>query len=245
MSLALVTAALKSKGFKDLAKAIVKPIGASILSNMLEKAGIDSSSDSMDEELARVINEGKKITYDFLLAQDQIRLESLKARIGDVQHARDTVFGARAKMTLEHQQWVDRMNLFESMAMSIGGICLVFFTLLSITVATTKYGVKIPEWLQMLIATTVTWLTKDLISARSNYKFSTSESSSKKNATIGEALEREQEDDTEMQRRVYAQLDTELPKPPKVIDDELLSPDLPGGVVEESIDQLISYERRR
>ena len=234
MALGLLTKALGAMGGGDVAKAIIGPAGNAIINGISKKYGLDMSSPTFDADAAAAVLADKQEANRFIESMRAQDVESFKTAVQDTQHARDATFGAREKMTIEHQQKVDIINLYESIAMSIGGLVLVVGALAGLVYITTIEDIVIPEWLQVLIVATITWLTKDLISQRSNFKWGSSEGSKLKSAQNAEAEKRE---DAIEAKRVVEQVSTQRPihQPAQPAAPQPTEPDELDKIVHESI----------
>lgn len=238
MGLKLLTAALKAAGGADLAGDLIKGVGGPVLEHIGKKIGIEPGQPGFDAAAAAHV-EAMGLQF----------IEELREIMRDRQHARDTTMNARSKMEMQHQQWADKWNLIESLFMSIGGIILVVGSLVTIGIMEAKFKVEFSDFYKTLITAVITFMTRDLIAARSAYKHGTTHSSAKKTEAMNQVLEREQKEDANFQSRVVAQMSTERPRAPQPVaaapDDDLFAPDLDDtGDDSESIDTLISTERR-
>jgi len=215
MGLGLLTKALKTIGGGDIAKAMIAPAGNAILNGIAKKYNLDLSSPTFDKDAAAAILADRQEANRFVESMRSHDVEAFKAETVDRQDARRVTFSAREKMSLEHQQKIDTINLYEALAMSIGGLLLIMGLLgwlVWLHVDEPNDSKLIPEWLYMLIGTTITFISKDLISVRSQYKHGSTEGSSRKNTIISDVLQREQEEDARQpQRPVIEQIPVQRP----------------------------------
>lgn len=187
--------ALKTIGGTELMGAATKAAGAGLINMIEQKTGLKVSDDEFDEAAGAyaLANQDRILEHKEIIAANE--LEQKKLIVGDVQHARDAALSARERLSIEHQQKVDLINLYESLFMSIGGLVFVIAAITGLVYATASKSVDIDEWLQVLIVATITWLTKDLISQRSTFKWGSTEGSKDKNTIIEDVLQRAHEDD--------------------------------------------------
>jgi len=211
MALSLITGALKQLGGGDIAGKLIGAGGNAILNKISDKYDLDMSSPTFDAEASAAMLADKQEANQLLKDMRAMEVQAFEISAKDTAHARTTTFSAREKMSMEHQQRVDIINLYESIAMSIGGLIVVVGSLVALIYVTTVTGVEIPEWLQVMIVATITWLTKDLISQRSNFKWGSSEGSKSKSAAIAEGEKREDMIEAK-QAEVIQQLPTARPQ---------------------------------
>lgn len=244
MALGLLTTALELAGKSDIAKNLTGKAGEAAIGYFSEKLGIPPGAPEFDQAAADHVRAMRE--------QDFAHLEKI---IADVQHARNTVYGARGKLSVAHQEWADRMNLYESLFMSIGGIIIVIICLVVIGIMEAIYEIEFSDFYKTLVTMVITFLTRELIAARSQYKHGTTESSAKKTDQMNQVIEREQREDaqsSQMQQRYVAQLseDRMAAAPQAVVStpppaDDLFAPDLEAADGEDkSLDQLLSENRQ-
>ena len=175
---------------------IAKGVGGPIISSIAERYGLDQNDPKFDETAADRLAADQEANQ-FVKDMEAMHLEKFKVRVGDAQHARTATMSAREKMSLEHQQKIDMINLFESVFMSVGGLVFLIGSVGALVWFESKTPSEdaIPDWLQSVIIFLLGWISKDLISLRAQFKFGSTEGSSKKNNIISEVLEREQEQD--------------------------------------------------
>ena len=207
MAVSLLLGALAKAGGGDLVKQIAGGAGKAVLGKIADRYGLDVNDPAFDETAADRLAADQE-SNRFVAEMRGLEVDAFKTKVADAQHARSSTLGAREKMSMDHQQKVDVINLWESIAMSLGGLLFVVGLIIFLIWMKFKHAdVELDDFTKTIITAMLTWITKDLVSQRSNYKWGSTEGSSRKNATIQAALEREQDQD-----------EMEIKQTPKIVE---------------------------
>ena len=242
MGLPLLTKALISKGFKDIAIAVGKAGGGAIIKSLAEKAGVSAGDASLDPVLAKLVNEGKQIDNNYLLEIRRLHIEEFQIATADTQDARDHYQGLSSSDKAVAQKIIDRT--YWMLCICIVGI---IGSAIAIYWATGPNATVAFTAVNSLLSMIAGALLKQM-SSQNDFHFGSSigsKTSGQANERMMENLLKETREDDKIidrQTRYIAELPAKRPK----AEDFDMSPDIEDAdpEVSESIDQLISEQRR-